>query len=58
MDLSLLHEDTGKPDILPESLNLPLRLGLVKNETKKNKKRVQAESEQVTVQACFFFFLH
>lgn len=26
MNLSLLSKDTGKPDLLPESLELPLRL--------------------------------
>uniref|UniRef100_A0A8D0CUM6 Protein RRP5 homolog n=1 Tax=Sander lucioperca TaxID=283035 RepID=A0A8D0CUM6_SANLU len=49
--LSLLPEDTGKPDVLPESLGLPLRLiGEEKKEhdTKKKMKRAASESEQVT----------
>ncbi|XP_060716290.1 protein RRP5 homolog [Tachysurus vachellii] len=50
VDLSLLPEDTGKPDILPESLGLPLRLrGKDKEEhDKKNaaKKRKMAENLQ------------
>ncbi|KAK3510814.1 hypothetical protein QTP70_022728 [Hemibagrus guttatus] len=50
VDLSLLPEDTGKPDILPESLGLPLRLrGKDKEEhDKKNaaKKRKMSESKQ------------
>lgn len=53
VDLSLLPEDTGKPDILPESLGLPLRLrGKDKEEhDKKNaaKKRKTAENMQVSV---------
>lgn len=47
--LSLLPVDTGKPDVLPESLGLPLRLiGEEKKEhdTKKKKKRTASESEQ------------
>ncbi|XP_031144955.1 protein RRP5 homolog isoform X2 [Sander lucioperca] len=47
--LSLLPEDTGKPDVLPESLGLPLRLiGEEKKEhdTKKKMKRAASESEQ------------
>ncbi|XP_036380286.1 protein RRP5 homolog isoform X1 [Megalops cyprinoides] len=48
VDLSLLPEDTGKPDVLPESLGLPLRL---KGEAKekydsRKRKRAQSESEQ------------
>ncbi|XP_034155929.2 protein RRP5 homolog [Pangasianodon hypophthalmus] len=50
VDLSLLPEDTGKADILPESLGLPLRLrGKEKEEyDKKNatKKRKMSESKQ------------
>ncbi|XP_035493857.2 protein RRP5 homolog [Scophthalmus maximus] len=54
VNLSLLPADTGKPDVLPESLNLPLRLiGEEKKkhdaETKKRKlsegKQEQAESQ-------------
>ncbi|XP_017272432.1 protein RRP5 homolog [Kryptolebias marmoratus] len=44
VDLSLLHEDTGKPDVLPESLGLPLRLAEDKKKT--SKKRAPSESEQ------------
>nr|XP_020451870.1 protein RRP5 homolog [Monopterus albus] len=47
VDLSLLPADTGKPDILPESLGLPLRLvgeEKKKHDTKK-KKRTLSESE-------------
>ncbi|XP_074485164.1 protein RRP5 homolog [Sebastes fasciatus] len=47
--LSLLPVDTGKPDVLPESLGLPLRLiGEEKKEhdTKKKNKRTASESEQ------------
>lgn len=49
VSLSLLSEDTGKSDILPESLGLPLRLiGKEKkcNTEKKNKRKL-SESEQV-----------
>lgn len=53
VDLSLLTEDTGKPDILPESLGLPLRLkGKEKEEYDKKKatrKRKMSESKQVCV---------
>ncbi|XP_019939596.2 protein RRP5 homolog [Paralichthys olivaceus] len=49
VNLSLLPVDTGKPDILPESLSLPLRL--IGEEKKKydavKKKRTLSESEQV-----------
>ncbi|XP_068581648.1 protein RRP5 homolog isoform X2 [Cebidichthys violaceus] len=46
--LSLLPGDTGKPDVLPESLGLPLRLiGEEKKEhDSKKKKRSASESEQ------------
>ncbi|XP_029990417.1 protein RRP5 homolog isoform X2 [Sphaeramia orbicularis] len=48
VDLSLLPEDTGKSDVLPESLNLPLRL--TGEEKKKHdaekKKRKPSESQQ------------
>uniref|UniRef100_A0A3B5LZ77 Protein RRP5 homolog n=1 Tax=Xiphophorus couchianus TaxID=32473 RepID=A0A3B5LZ77_9TELE len=49
VDLSLLPADTGKPDVLPESLGLPLRLvgDAEKRDSKKTKKRLHAESEQV-----------
>uniref|UniRef100_A0A3Q3IP10 Protein RRP5 homolog n=1 Tax=Monopterus albus TaxID=43700 RepID=A0A3Q3IP10_MONAL len=49
VDLSLLPADTGKPDILPESLGLPLRLvgeEKKKHDTKK-KKRTLSESEWI-----------
>uniref|UniRef100_A0A8C4IHY3 Protein RRP5 homolog n=1 Tax=Dicentrarchus labrax TaxID=13489 RepID=A0A8C4IHY3_DICLA len=50
VNLSLLPVDTGKPDVLPESLSLPLRL--VGEEKKKHdiqkKKRTLSESEPVT----------
>uniref|UniRef100_A0A671UBI5 Protein RRP5 homolog n=1 Tax=Sparus aurata TaxID=8175 RepID=A0A671UBI5_SPAAU len=51
VNLSLLPVDTGKPDILPESLALPLRLtGQEKkkhDDQQKMKKRALPESEQV-----------
>ncbi|XP_034406694.1 protein RRP5 homolog isoform X2 [Cyclopterus lumpus] len=50
--LSLLPGDTGKADVLPESLGLPLRLiGEEKKEydSKKKKKRTASESEQSQV---------
>uniref|UniRef100_H3C389 Protein RRP5 homolog n=1 Tax=Tetraodon nigroviridis TaxID=99883 RepID=H3C389_TETNG len=58
VSLSLLSEDTGKSDILPESLGLPLRLiGKEKkcNTEKKNKRKL-SESEQNAVDglACPF----
>ncbi|XP_071359529.1 protein RRP5 homolog isoform X2 [Trachinotus anak] len=49
VNLSLLPADTGKPDILPESLSLPLRLigeEKKKHDIKKKKKRTLSESEQ------------
>lgn len=51
VSLSLLPEDTGKSDVLPESLGLPLRL--IRKEKKCNaekgkKKRKLSESEQVS----------
>ncbi|KAM9817961.1 protein RRP5 homolog isoform 2-T5 [Syngnathus typhle] len=49
VDLSLLTMDTGKPDILPESLHLPLRLqGEDKNKynLERKKKRPLSESEE------------
>lgn len=46
VDLSLLPEDTGRSDILPESLNLPLRLS--ENEKQKRKRLAPSASEQVT----------
>ncbi|KAM7418676.1 hypothetical protein PAMA_016009 [Pampus argenteus] len=49
VDLSLLPVDTGKPDILPKSLNLPLRLigeEKKKHDSLKKKKRTLSESEQ------------
>lgn len=51
--LSLLPEDTGKADILPESLALPLRLTgeeKVKYDQKKaTRKRNMPESKQVCI---------
>ncbi|KAM3622776.1 uncharacterized protein V6R79_002928 [Siganus canaliculatus] len=51
VSLSLLSEDTRKPDILPESLGLPLRPATEVEEEyeepKKTKKRTLAEDEQV-----------
>uniref|UniRef100_A0A3B5AQX1 Programmed cell death 11 n=1 Tax=Stegastes partitus TaxID=144197 RepID=A0A3B5AQX1_9TELE len=49
INLSLLPVDTGKSDILPESLGLPLRLfgeEKKKHDTKKMKKRKLSEGEQ------------
>uniref|UniRef100_A0A3B4VFG8 Protein RRP5 homolog n=1 Tax=Seriola dumerili TaxID=41447 RepID=A0A3B4VFG8_SERDU len=49
VDLSLLPVDTGKPDVLPESLGLPLRLigeEKKKHDSMKKKKRTLSESEQ------------
>lgn len=49
VNLSLLPVDTGKPDVLPESLGLPLRLTgeeKKKHDTQKKKKRTPSESEQ------------
>lgn len=45
VDLSLLEADTGKSDVLPESLGLPLRL--IGEEKRMKKKRKLSESEQV-----------
>uniref|UniRef100_A0A1A7XIX3 Protein RRP5 homolog n=1 Tax=Iconisemion striatum TaxID=60296 RepID=A0A1A7XIX3_9TELE len=44
VDLSLLAKNTGQPDILPESLGLPLRL--VQNEKENKKRRLLSESAQ------------
>uniref|UniRef100_A0AAQ5YX76 Protein RRP5 homolog n=1 Tax=Amphiprion ocellaris TaxID=80972 RepID=A0AAQ5YX76_AMPOC len=49
VNLSLLPEDTGKPDILPESLGLPLRLigeEKKKHDIKNTRKRKLPEGEQ------------
>ncbi|XP_073698661.1 protein RRP5 homolog [Garra rufa] len=50
VDLSLLSEDTGKPDILPESLKLPLCLAKEQKQehdkTPAERKRVISESQQ------------
>lgn len=50
VNLSLLQADTGKPDVLPESLGLPLRLvGAEKKKhdtQQKKKKRALSESEE------------
>ncbi|KAG7223841.1 hypothetical protein INR49_026524 [Caranx melampygus] len=54
VDLSLLPVDTGKPDIIPESLNLPLRLigeEKKKHDLKKKKKRMLSESEQTQAES-------
>uniref|UniRef100_A0A3Q2R2T8 Protein RRP5 homolog n=1 Tax=Fundulus heteroclitus TaxID=8078 RepID=A0A3Q2R2T8_FUNHE len=53
VDLSLLPADTGKPDVLPESLGLPPRLvgDEKKRDGKKAKKRSLSESKPVT--SCF-----
>lgn len=51
VSLSLLPEDTGKSDVLPESLGLPLRLvgkGTKRNPEKEKNKRKLSESEQVS----------
>lgn len=52
MSLSLLPKDTGKSDVLPVSLGLPLHLFEEEKKTcevqKKNNKRKLSESEQVT----------
>lgn len=52
VSLSLLPKDTGKSDILPESLGLPLHLIGEENKKrevqKRNSKRKLSESEQVT----------
>uniref|UniRef100_A0AAX7TTR3 Protein RRP5 homolog n=1 Tax=Astatotilapia calliptera TaxID=8154 RepID=A0AAX7TTR3_ASTCA len=47
INLSLLPEDTGKPDVLPESLGLPLRLVREekKKQDKKSKKRPKARTD-------------
>ncbi|KAM9792618.1 protein RRP5 homolog [Neosynchiropus ocellatus] len=50
VDLSLLSEDTGKPDVLPESLGLSLRLvgaEKLKHSAIMKKKRVVSETEEV-----------
>lgn len=52
VNISLLPKDTGKSDVLPESLGLPLHL-LEEEKTKcevqkRNNKRKLSESEQVT----------
>uniref|UniRef100_A0A8C7HW95 Protein RRP5 homolog n=1 Tax=Oncorhynchus kisutch TaxID=8019 RepID=A0A8C7HW95_ONCKI len=53
VDLSLLQEDTGKPDVLPESLGLHLRLtgeAKEKRDATKKRKRTESESKQGTVE--------
>ena len=53
MDLSLLQEDTGRPDVLPESLGLHLRLpGEAKEKRAATKKRKRTESERKQVSIC------
>lgn len=46
VDLSLLPGDTGKPDVLPDSLGLPLRLANKDKNKQKSKKRRLSESQQ------------
>lgn len=61
VNLSLLPVDTGKPDVLPESLGLPLRLvgeEKKKHDTERKKKRALSESEQVTNSLYFLLLLH
>uniref|UniRef100_A0A4W5L3E2 Protein RRP5 homolog n=1 Tax=Hucho hucho TaxID=62062 RepID=A0A4W5L3E2_9TELE len=53
VDLSLLQQDTGKPDVLPESLGLPLRLtgeAKEKRDATKKRKRTESESKQGTAE--------
>ncbi|XP_055770329.1 protein RRP5 homolog [Salvelinus fontinalis] len=53
VDLSLLQEDTGKPDVLPESLGLHLRLtgeAKEKRDAAKKRKRLESESKQETAE--------
>lgn len=50
VELSLLPADTGKPDVLPESLDLPLRLTgeqKQKHDLRQKRKRQLSEGEQV-----------
>uniref|UniRef100_A0A8C7J755 Protein RRP5 homolog n=1 Tax=Oncorhynchus kisutch TaxID=8019 RepID=A0A8C7J755_ONCKI len=52
VDLSLLQEDTGRPDVLPESLGLHLRLtgeAKEKRDATKKRKRTESESKQVSI---------
>lgn len=55
VSLSLLSKDTGKPDLLPESLELPLRLTKEEMQERDKKatkrKRVNSESQ---VSVCVF----
>ncbi|XP_064171812.1 protein RRP5 homolog [Anguilla rostrata] len=55
VDLSLLPEDTGKPDVLPESLGLPQRLRGEEKEkhdaAQRKRKRTASESEPVRADA-------
>uniref|UniRef100_A0A8C7PXV2 Protein RRP5 homolog n=1 Tax=Oncorhynchus mykiss TaxID=8022 RepID=A0A8C7PXV2_ONCMY len=53
VDLSLLQEDTGRPDVLPESLGLHLRLtgeAKEKRDATKKRKRTESESKQGTAE--------
>uniref|UniRef100_A0A4W4H4K7 S1 motif domain-containing protein n=1 Tax=Electrophorus electricus TaxID=8005 RepID=A0A4W4H4K7_ELEEL len=54
LDLSLLPDDTGKADVLPESLGLPLRLKGKDKEKydRKNPKRKRSVSESKQVRVC------
>lgn len=57
VNLSLLPVDTGKSDILPESLGLPLRLSgeeKKKHDMQKNKRKL-SDSVQVTENLLLFF---
>ncbi|TKS69125.1 Protein RRP5 -like protein NF-kappa-B-binding protein [Collichthys lucidus] len=47
VNLSLLQEDTGKPDILPESLSLPLRLIGEEKKTYDQKRKLQTKQAEV-----------
>lgn len=57
VNLSLLSKDTGKPDLLPESLDLKLRLTGEKkaerDEMVAKRKRAPSESQ---VRVCVFVF--
>ncbi|XP_029596083.1 protein RRP5 homolog [Salmo trutta] len=53
VDLSLLQEDTGKPDVIPESLGLHLRVtgeAKEKRDATKKRKRTESESKQGTAE--------
>ncbi|XP_069045275.1 protein RRP5 homolog isoform X2 [Lepisosteus oculatus] len=52
VELSLLPEDTGGPDVLPESLGLPLRMKVEETteDSQKKRKRQTSESEQEAIE--------